>query len=730
MHLLRRLNPVYVVVLLLAITFAHSSTAFQSSIASRPEGTSIPYPAARKSDQVDDFHGTSVADPYRWLEDLDSEETKAWVEAENKLTFGYLNQISERAGIKARLTNLWNYERFGIPEQNGGRYFFTRNDGLQNQSVLYTANTLNAAPRVLLDPNKLSADGTVALAGTAYSLDGKLMAYGLAASGSDWTEWQVRDVTTGRDFPDKLKWVKFSGASWTPDNKGFYYSRYDEPKEGNKLAAVNENHKIYYHVMGTAQADDNLVFAGTEEQKGWIFNGQVTEDGRYLIIWGFPGATAENRIYYKDLTTRDASVVKLLDDVGIAQYFVGNSGPVLWFHTDRDAPRKNVIAIDSRSPERKNWKVVVPEAKETLDSVGVINNQFVASYLKDAHRLVKIFNQRGRLVRELRLPGIGDAFGFTGHAKDRETFFAYTSFTTPATVYRYDMVTGRATLFRRPKVAFNAADYETKQVFYNSKDGTRVPMFITHKRGIPLNGHNPTLLYGYGGFDIAMTPGFSVSNLVWMEMGGVYAMANLRGGSEYGKEWHEAGMKHKKQNVFDDFIAAAEWLIANKYTSTPKLAIFGGSNGGLLVGAAITQRPELFGAAIPAVGVMDMLRFPRFTIGAAWQDEYGYPADNAEDFKAIYAYSPLHNLRPGTKYPPTLITTADHDDRVWPGHSFKFAAAMQAAQAGPAPVLIRIETKAGHGAGKPTSKQIEEVADRWGFLVRVLGMKAGRTTTE
>ena len=705
-----------------AVLLLVSLVCGQSAVRSGAPGSKLAYPVAHKGEVVDDYHGTKVADPYRWLEDLDSAETKAWVEAENKLTFDYLNQIPERAAIKARLTKLWNFERYGVPEKDGGRYFFTKNDGLQNQYVLYTVETLNGQPRVLLDPNKLSTDGTVALAGTAFTEDGKLMAYGLAASGSDWNEWRVRDVATGNDLPDVLKWVKFSGASWTPDGRGFYYSRYDEPKGGNALSAVNEYHKIYFHRVGTSQADDNLAFAGTEEQKGWTFNGQVTEDGHYLIIWGYPGASAENRIYYKDLTVKDAPIVKLLDDAGVAQYFVGNDGPVLWFHTDRDASRKKLIAIDTRAPAQKNWKVLVPEAKETLDSVTVVGNQFITSYLKDAHRVVKLYDLKGALVREMALPGIGDAFGFTGRRKDKETFYAYTSFTTPTSIYRYDFTTGKSTIFRQPKMDFNSADYETTQVFYTSKDGTRVPMFISHKKGLKLDGQNPTYLYGYGGFDIAMTPNFSVSNLAWMEMGGVYAMANLRGGSEYGKEWHEGGMKLKKQNVFDDFIAAAEWLIANKYTSTPKLAIGGGSNGGLLVGAAITQRPELFGAALPAVGVMDMLRYTKFTIGASWATDYGSPDDPTE-FKALYAYSPLHNIKPGTNYPPTLITTADHDDRVWPGHSFKFAATMQAAQAGPAPILIRIETKAGHGAGKPTTKVIEESADKWGFLVRALNMK-------
>ncbi len=711
MRFFKLTSPFCLMLALVSLTFGQQTVSTANKIA---------YPETRKAEQVDNFHGVSIADPYRWLEDLDSPATQAWVEAQNKLTFGYLAQIPQRALIKERLTKLWNYERYGVPSKEGDRYVYSKNDGLQNQSVLYTVPTLDAPPRVLLDPNKLSADGTVALAGTSFTDDGKQMAYGLATSGSDWTEWRVRDVETGKDLPDVIKWVKFSGASWTKDGKGFFYSRYAEPKEGNKLAAVNENHKLYFHRLGTPQSDDILIYEGTSaDRKGWIYNGQVTEDGRYLIVWVSPGASADNRIYYKDLQAKDAPVVKLLDDAGIAQYFVGNDGPVFWFQTDRDAPRKKLIAIDTRAPAQQNWKVIVPEAKETLDGVNVVNDQFIASYLKDAHTQIKIYDLNGKLIREIQLPSIGTAFGFGGKRKDKETFYAFTGYTTPSTVYRYDLTNGKSSVFRQPKVDFNSADYETKQVFYTSKDGTRAPMFITHKKSLKLDGTNPTLLYAYGGFDISLTPGFSVGNLVWMEMGGVYAVANLRGGGEYGKEWHEAGMKLKKQNVFDDFIAAAEYLIANKYTSSQRLAIAGGSNGGLLVGAAITQRPELFGAALPAVGVMDMLRFHKFTIGAAWISEYGSP-DNAEEFKAIHAYSPLHNLKPGTKYPATLVTTADHDDRVWPGHSFKFATAMQAAQAGSAPVLIRIETKAGHGAGKPTSKQIEEVADRWAFLVHNL----------
>ena len=592
-----------------------------------------------------------------------------------------------------------------------------------------------ARHELVLDPNTLSADGTVALSGTSISDDGKLLAYSLSASGSDWQEWKVRDVETGKDLSDDLKWVKFSDASWTPDGKGFFYSRYDEPK-GDSLKDTNYFQKLYYHKLGSPQSEDVLVYE-RPDQKDWLFGGTVTEDGHYLIVTVSQGTDVKTRVYFKDLKAENGSgsasgqpawgggsVVKLLDDFDAAYYFIGNEGTRFWFQTDLESPRGKVIEIDISKPGRSDWKVVVPESKETLQSVSLVNHMFVVNYLKDAYTQVKIYDTKGKFVREVEFPGIGSADGFRGKANDKETFYSFTGFTTPTTIYRYDMVTGKSTIFRQPKVDFNPNDYETKQVFYTSKDGTKVPMFITHKKGLKLDGNNPTYLYGYGGFDISLTPAFSVGNLVWMEMGGVYAQPNLRGGGEYGEEWHQAGMKLKKQNVFDDFIGAAQWLIANKYTSTPKLAIGGGSNGGLLVGAALTQRPDLFGAALPAVGVMDMLRFQKFTIGWAWVSDYG-SSDSPDEFKALYAYSPLHNIKVGTAYPPTMITTADHDDRVWPGHSFKFAATLQAAQAGPAPILIRIETKAGHGAGKPTSKVIEEIADAWAFLVRTLDMKIG-----
>jgi prolyl oligopeptidase len=681
----------------------------------------LTYPTSQKVDQVDDYHGTKVSDPYRWLEDPDSDETKAWVEAQNQVTFSYLNEIPVREKIKQRLTQLWDYEKYSLPFKEGDRYFYFKNDGLQNQSVLYTLTSLDAEPKVLLDPNKLSEDGTIALSGIAISDDGNLMAYGLSTSGSDWQEWKVRDVETGEDLSDHLKWIKFSGASWTKDNQGFFYSRYDEPNETTKLEDINYCQKLFFHQLGKPQSEDVLVYH-RPDQKEWGFSGGVTEDGNYLIISVWRGSDPKNLVFYQDLTNPDAPVIELISEFEASYSFIDNDGSIFWFRTDLDAPRGRAIAIDtsnlSSSPgSKEGWQEIIPQAEEVLEGVGLLNNQFVAEYLKDARTQIKIFDLNGSFVREVELPGIGSAGGFGGKRYDTETFYSFTSFTTPATIYHYDMVSGKSTIFRQPKVDFNPADYKTKQIFYRSKDGTHLPMFITYKKGLQLDGTNPTYLYGYGGFNVSLTPSFSVGSLVWMEMGGVYAVPNLRGGGEYGEEWHQGGTKLNKQNVFDDFIAAAEWLIANGYTTPAKLAIGGGSNGGLLVGACMTQRPDLFAAALPAVGVMDMLRFHKFTIGWAWTSDYGSP-ENPEEFKALYAYSPLHNLKRGTSYPATMITTADHDDRVVPAHSFKFAAALQAAHAGVAPVLIRIETKAGHGAGKPTTKIIEEVADRWAFLVR------------
>ena len=681
--------------------------------------TRFDYPKTKKVEQTDDYHGTKISDPYRWLEDDNSSETKAWVEAQNKVTFDYLNQIPERAKLKARLTELWNYERFSAPFKQGDKYFYTKNDGLQNQSVWYVAESVNDKGRVLLDPNKLSTDGTVALSGFRPSEDGKMIAYSLSASGSDWVEWRFRNVETGEDAPDVLKDIKFSGASWSKDGKGVFYSRFPGTDEKARLTSLNYNQKIYYHRLGTAQSEDALIYERPDDKEMSV-GGGVSEDGKWLIISVSKGTSPKNQVYYKDLTDSGSKVLPLVDKFESSYGFVGNDGSVFYFRTDKGAARGRLMAVDV-SKASKEWKEIVPEAKETLGGISFINNQFVANYLKDAYTQIRIYEMDGKFVRNVDLPGIGSAGGFGGERGDTETFYTFSSYATPPTIYRYDMKTGKSEVFRRAAVKFNPADYEVRQAFYNSKDGTRVPMFIVHKKGLKMDGTNPTLLYGYGGFNSSLTPGFSVARLPWMEMGGVYAVANLRGGGEYGKEWHEAAIKLNRQKAFDDFIAAAEFLIKEKYTSPKKLAIQGGSNGGLLVGAVLNQRPELFGAALPAVGVMDMLRFHKFTAGRYWTSDYGSP-DNAEEFAAIYKYSPLHNLKKGAKYPAVLVTTADHDDRVVPAHSFKYAATLQEAQGGDAPVLIRIETKAGHGAGKPTAKVIEEQADLFGFLMKNLKM--------
>ncbi len=686
----------------------------------------LSYPTTRQADQSDSYHGISVADPYRWLEDPYSPETEAWVEAQNQVTFGYLNGLPGRDRLKTRLTELWDYERYGIPFKQGDansgerRYFYYKNDGLQNQAVLYTLPNLEAEPTVLLDPNNLSEDGTVALSGISISENAQYLAYGLSTAGSDWMDWKVRNIATGEDTNDLIQWVKFSGAAWTHDHKGFFYSRYDEPDAASKLEDVNRYQKLYYHRLGTAQAEDTLIYE-RPDKPDWGFGGGVTEDGRYLIISVWLGTSPQNLLFYKDLQDPLGEVVELISEFEAQYSLIDNEETTFWFQTDLDAPKGKVIAIDIANPAKASWQTLIPEAEETLESVGVLNNQFVADYLKDAYSQIKIFDLSGSFVRDITLPGIGSAGGFNGKRTDSETFYVFTSYTVPSRIYHYDFATDQSTLFREPNIPFEPDAYETKQVFYPSKDGTQIPMFITAKKGLKLNGDNPVLLYGYGGFSISLSPSFSVSNLVWLEMGGVYAVANLRGGGEYGESWHQAGIKTQKQTVFDDFISAAQWLVDEQYTKPEKLAILGGSNGGLLVGACMTQRPDLFAAAIPAVGVMDMLRFNQFTIGWAWEADYGSPK-NEDEFKALYAYSPLHNLKAGTEYPATMITTADHDDRVVPAHSFKFAAALQAAHQGDNPVLIRIETKAGHGAGKPTTKQIEEATDQWAFLAHELGV--------
>ncbi|MBK7707478.1 MAG: S9 family peptidase [Acidobacteria bacterium] len=677
------------------------------------------YPATKKVDQVDEYFGVKVSDPYRWLEDDNSEETKAWVEAQNKVTFDYLNGIPQRESIRKRLTELWNYEKYGAPFKRGSKYFYTKNDGLQNQSVLYIADSINDPGRVFLDPNKLSADGTAALAGTSFTQDGKLMAYGVAYSGSDRSEWRVRDVATGEDLKDFLKPNRQGGISWLKDNSGFFYSRFPDAEKGKELKGQNFNQKLYFHKLGTSQDEDYVVYE-RPDNKEYFVGGGVTEDGNWLVLNVGKGTGPQNMVYVKNLSMEKAPIIPIVDKLENDYSYVGNDGSVFYFRTDKGAPRARLVARDVLK-EAADWAEIVPQTAETLQNVDFLNNQFVLNYLKDAYTQIRIVDIKGKFVREVKLPGIGSAGGFGGDRFDTETFYTYSSYNAPPTIYRYEMKTGKSTLYRQAKVLFNPADYVVKQVKYKSKDGTIVPMFIVHKKGIKLDGNNPTLLYGYGGFNISQTPGFSVSRVVWMEMGGVYAVANIRGGAEYGEAWHEAGTKLKKQNVFDDFIAAGEWLIANKYTSKKKLAVQGGSNGGLLVGAVVNQRPDLFGAALPAVGVMDMLRFTKFTIGWAWTSDYGSP-DKEDEFKALYAYSPYHNIKPGTKYPAIMVTTADHDDRVFPAHSFKYAAALQAAQAGDAPTLIRIETKAGHGAGKPTAKVIEEAADIYGFLMKNLGM--------
>ena len=683
-----------------------------------PQNAPMTYPTTRRGNQVDDYHGTQVADPYRWLEDLDSDETRAWVAAQNAVTFSHLAAIPSREHFRRRLTELWNFERYTLPVKRGGRYFYTRNDGLQNQNAVYLLARLDGVPRLLLDPNSFSTDGTIALANWVPSDDGKLLAYGLAHAGSDWQEWHVLEVDSGRTLADHVKWVKFSRVSWTPDNAGFYYSRYDEPAAGEKFTGTNYFHKLYYHRIGREQSADELVYR-RDDQKEWSFDGQVTDDGRYLVISISKSTDPKTQIFYRDLRQPDEPVVELISGFDADYEFVGNRGSRFWIVTDSGAPLKRLVEVDIDQPAREKWVEVIPEARDVLREVSLIGGHFIAQYLQDARSAIRVFDLAGKQVRDVELPDLGSAGGFPGRDDDPETFYTFGNYTTPGTIYRYDVATGTSSVFRRPQVAFDPTLYETKQVFCTSKDGTRVPLMIVAKKGIALDGSHPTILYAYGGFNISQTPGFATTTIAWLERGGVYAVANLRGGGEYGRSWHEAGMLERKQNVFDDFFAAAEWLIENKYTSPQKLAIRGGSNGGLLVGAAMTRRPELFAAAVPAVGVMDMLRYHKFTIGWAWVGEYG-SSDDPQQFANLYRYSPLHNLKTGTKYPATLVTTGDHDDRVVPGHSYKFAAALQAAQSGSTPVLIRIETRAGHGAGKPTTKLIEEAADVLAFITHAL----------
>ena len=681
------------------------------------QSTPFAYPAARRSEQLDDYHGTTVADPYRWLEDVDSPETTAWIEAENTVTEAFLAEIPQRGAVRDRLNAIWNYERFSVPSREGTLYAYFKNSGLQNQAVLYVCEGIGESERVLLDPNTLSDDGTVALSGASFSRDGQLFAYATSASGSDWLEWRVREVASGVDRPDIVRWSKFSNAAWTRDGSGFYYSRYAEPTSDAQFKDANYYHRLYFHRLGTAQEEDALIYERADH-KDWNFASAVSDDGRWLVIDVGEGTDPKNRIFVCDLDTPAPKVIELLDTADAMYHFLGNDGDQFIFRTTRDAPRGRVVRIGmtDRTPHE-----IVPETADTLQDATLFGERIITNYLHDAHALVRVFDGAGSLGRDIELPGLGSVGGFHGRRTSTETFFSYTSYTAPTTIYRYEIASGTTTQVFAPRVGFDTSLYTSEQLFYTSKDGTRVPMIISHKKGLVRDGSAPTILYGYGGFDVSLTPAFSPAMLVWMEMGGAYAVANLRGGGEYGEAWHLAGTGAFKHNVFDDFIAGAEYLIDERWTSTPKLAIAGGSNGGLLVGACMTQRPDLFGAALPAVGVMDMLRYQHFTIGWAWASDYGL-SDDPEAFEALYAYSPLHRLRSGTAYPATLVTTADHDDRVFPAHSFKFAAELQHDQAGAAPALIRIESKAGHGAGKPMSKIIDEAADRYAFLVRVLDM--------
>lgn len=684
------------------------------------------YPQTPTVDQVDDYHGTPVADPYRWLEDVDSPQTRAWIAAQNEVTRGYLEAIGERSAFAARLTGLWDYAKYSAPVKEGGRTFFSKNDGLQPQAVLYVQDAPDAEPRVLLDPNSLSPDGTIALGGTGISRDGRFLAWSTSVSGSDWRTWYVRDITTGKDLPDRVQWSKFSGAAWDRSAEGFYYSRYDAPRQGEALEGANYYQRLWYHRLGTTQDRDVLVYE-RPDQKEWGLGGAVSDDGRYLLITVWQGTSRNNRLYYKDLADK-SKVIHRLFDAGDASYeFVGNDGAVFFIRTNKDAPRERIIAVDLDDPSPVRWRTIVPEGPDPIDGASLLDHSLVVTFMHDVAAVVRRYALDGKEIGTIDLPGLGAVGGFAGHPEDAETYYTFDSYLNPNETYHYDFRTGRSTLFRKPDIRFDFSPYLTTQVFFSSRDGTRVPMFIVHRRDLKLDGSNPTLLYGYGGFNVSLQPGFSATLLPWLEKGGVYAVANLRGGGEYGEDWHQGGMLKHKQNVFDDFIAAAEYLVQEKYTSPQRLAIHGGSNGGLLVGAVINQRPDLFAAAVPAVGVMDMLRFQKFTIGWAWTSDYG-SSDDPDMFRVLHAYSPYHNLKPGTRYPAVLVTTADHDDRVVPGHSFKYAARLQACQAGGRPALIRIQTKAGHGAGKPTAMVIEETADLYAFLWKTLGMgdPAGR----
>ena len=685
-----------------------------------PAPAALAYPATDVVDQVDNYHGTDVADPYRWLEDdvRESEAVSNWVGEQNAVTFAYLDGIGEREPIRQRLEQLWNFERYSTPFKRGGRYFYSRNDGLQNQSVIYMQDTLDSEPEMVVDPNTWSDDGTVALGSYFPSRDGRYFAYLVQESGSDWRTVKVLNLETGETLADELNWLKFTGLSWAPDNSGFYYSRFPETDSDEKFQSLNKNQAVYFHRIGTSQSDDELVFTDPENPE-WGYFGGVTDDGRYLVLTVWQGTDSRYQVLVQDLQQEGSKPEFLIQGFDYDYSFIGNNESQLFFRTDNGAPRGRLIMIDLENPAEENWQEIIPESQDVLSSANLVGGRLIAEYMQDAWSLIRVYGLDGENLGSVDLPGIGTASGFGGRADDPETFYSYQSFNTPTVIHQYNVETGESKEFKRASMDIDTDDYVVEQVFYESKDGTKVPMFIAHHKDVTPDGNSPTLLYGYGGFDISLTPSFSITRLAWMEMGGVYAVANLRGGGEYGAEWHKAGTKLQKQNVFDDFIAAGEYLLAEGYTNPEKLAILGGSNGGLLVGAVTNQRPDLFGAAIPAVGVMDMLRFHQFTAGRYWVDDYG-SADDPEEFQALLAYSPYHNVKKGTEYPAVLVTTADTDDRVVPGHSFKYAAAIQEAQGGTAPVLIRIESSAGHGAGVPTEKRIQEYADMWSFLVENL----------
>ncbi len=677
-------------------------------------------PQTRRDDTIEDFHGTQVADPYRWLEDAASAETQAWSEAQDAVTRAYLATLTERERIQVRLTELYDYPKYTVPSKRGDRYYFSKNTGLQNQFVLYRQDTLNGEATLVLDPNTLSADGTVALVNRSFSEDGKLLAYGTSTSGSDWQEVKVRRVDEGRDFDEVISWTKFSSLAWRHDAQGFYYSRFPEPGTVPEEDATNFN-KVYLHTLDTPQTADSLIFE-RPDAKELAFDPTVTDDGKYLVLNVWHGTDQQNRVYYREVDST-TPFVRLLDEADADYTFIGNDGPVFYFKTDLHAPRSRIIAIDIREPERTNWKELVPQQNDVVAFALVVNSQFIVVYLHDAHHHIKRYAiEDGHLLGEIALPTLGSLVEISGEMDSSELFFSFTSYLVPSSVYRYDFTTDTLTPLHDAAIRFDANNYETEQVFYPSKDGTRIPMFLTHKKGLTKDGSNPTLLYGYGGFNVSLTPMFSLVALLWVESGGIYAVANLRGGGEYGEEWHQAGVLGKKQNVFDDFIAAGEWLIANKYTSTSKLAINGGSNGGLLTATCLVQRPDLWGAVVCEVPVIDMLRYHRFTVGRYWISDYGDAEHNAEDFKFLYAYSPLHNVKEAVHYPPTLIMTADTDDRVVPAHAKKFTATLQRAHSGENPPLLRLELKAGHGLGKPTAKIIEERSDMLAFLFHTFGM--------